>query len=237
MNLTWFSPTRVKVPKKLKVLENTTRSSKKVERFFKTQYAMDCHELPIELLVAVAVAADYVEGQPRKKRARNEKRDQQRAIEDIMRWSEPLFRRAFRIGRADFVALRESCKEHHRQRNKGMAELSSGSMVQLETKMFVTLRTLAGAAYIDLLWYGLPINHIPTYVKETVSIFNKCSLLDTIRLPRTEDEVDMIRAGWVRIAKRKFGVDLMDGHTLLAGDGQLALVLDEGRVEQTNSLK
>jgi DDE superfamily endonuclease len=184
----------------------------------------ECHGLPIELLVAVVVAADYAEGQPRKKRARNEKRDRQRAIDDIMRWSEPLFRRAFRIGRADFVALRESCKEHHRQRNKGMAELSSGSMVQLETKMFVTLRTLAGAAYIDLLWYGLPINHIPTYVKETVSIFNKCSLLDTIRLPRTEDEVNMIRAGWVRIAMRKFGVDLMDGHTLLAGDGLIVAI-------------
>jgi hypothetical protein len=61
--------------------------------------------------LAVVVAADYTEGQPRKKRAGNEKRDRQRAIDDIMRWSEPLFRRAFRIGRADFVALRESCKD------------------------------------------------------------------------------------------------------------------------------
>jgi hypothetical protein len=178
----------------------------------------DLHGLPIELLVAVVVAADYTEERPKKKRARNEKRDRQQAIDNIMTWSEALFKRAFRIGRTDFVALRESCKEHHRRRNKGMAELSSGSMVQLETKMFVTLRTLAGAAYIDLLWYGLPINHIPTYVNETVSIFNKCSLLDTIRLPRTHEEVDMIRAGWVRIAMRKFGVDLMGGHTLLAGD-------------------
>ena len=34
----------------------------------------------------------------------------------------------------------------------------------------------------------------------------------------------MIRAAWVRIAIKKFGVDLMDGHTLLAGDGLIVAI-------------
>ena len=65
----------------------------------------------------------------------------------------------------------------HVARNVRWAQLSSGSVVGIETKMVITLRTLAGAAYIDMIWYVVPINHVSTYVMDMVDNFNRCWIL------------------------------------------------------------
>ena len=46
---------------------------------------------------------------------------------------------------------------------------------------------------------------------DMVDIFNRCALLDTIRLP-TQDEVDVMRAGWSRIVHEKFGPLVFAAH-------------------------
>ena len=68
----------------------------------------------------------------------NQHRDRRTPLEFIASWSDPLFYKAFRMTRCDFISLRESIKEVHRPRRVAMAVRSSGSMVSAETKLVST---------------------------------------------------------------------------------------------------
>jgi hypothetical protein len=97
----------------------------------------------------------------------------------VQSWTNELFERQFRVCREDFAKIREEIKKVARPVNYKFAILSSGSIVALETKLLVTLRIFAGASYLDMIWYGIPVNHVEDYVLEITEYLNKCELLDT----------------------------------------------------------
>jgi len=155
----------------------------------------------------------------KKRRAPNNHYNRGAALEFVSKWSEKLFRRQFRLPRCEHDAILESLKEQIRPRNVAMAELSAGSTVGVQTKLLVTLRILAGAMALDMIWYGVPTNHVDTYVKEVLGAMQQCSLLKNIvSIARTETEVNTVRAGWVRRQLDSNGVDLLEG-TMYAVDG------------------
>ena len=151
------------------------------------------------------------------KRGRNIERDRLGPLHFVNTWTNALFYRQFRMPREDYYRLRENVKLVARPVNSKFAILSSGSVVPLETKLLVTLRILAGANYLDMVWYGVPENHVETYVMEIVGYFNKCSLLDTIHVPTTSEDLAKCAAEWEAIQMQKFNKILVHG-TVLAGE-------------------
>jgi hypothetical protein len=83
--------------------------------------------------------------------------------------------------------------------NAKFAKKSSGSIVPIETKLLVALRILAGASYLDMIWYGVPINHVDTYLFEMLPIMNKCPCLQSIRVPETAAEIKKCAREWTSI--------------------------------------
>jgi hypothetical protein len=164
----------------------------------------------------------------RKRRKGNERRDRLGPLSVVNSWSDAFFYRQYRVTRAEFVAMRLSIAEHVRPRNVAMANMSSGGIVPLDTKILVTLRILAGAKYLDMVWYGISVNHVPTYVMEIVDAMNKCSYLDNIKLPSTPEEVQRVMGEWESISMRKNGVVQMPG-TIGAVDGYQSVIRRPGR--------
>jgi hypothetical protein len=177
----------------------------------------------IETFLAIACPDDDGNYWWKKPRKGNEHRDRQKPLEFVATWSDALFYKAFRMTRNDFCDLRESIKEVHRPRDVKMAKLSSGSMVSAETKLIVTLRTLAGACAVDLIHWGVACNHVNTYVEEMLWCLNTCSLLQNINMPNTEVEVRHVQEEWEAISMRKFG-DIMLPGTLVAVDGLVVAI-------------
>lgn len=176
------------------------------------------------LAALVAVADAQQAAQERAPKRGNLHRDRDYAVKQIAMWPDALFERMFRICREDFVDLRQSLIDAgFRPRNESMAELSSGSSISLETRIFITLRIVAGAAYLDLVWYNVALNHTHEVMFEVLECMNKCSLLDNIKFPQTEAEVANCLAGWREVSMRKFGFDVGPGH-LASGDGYVIQV-------------
>ena len=141
-----------------------------------------------------------------RKRARNIVRDRQGPLAEVATWTDVYFKRQFRITRAEFAMLRESIAPLIRVRDDDMARRSSpGGAVPLETKMYVTLRMLAGAMYLDMVWYGISTEHVNEYMMEVVTAMNKCAYLDNIKLPTTEAEVRAVQEEWEELSKRRTG--------------------------------
>jgi len=43
---------------------------------------------------------------------------------------------------------------------------SSGSPISLELRLYITLRILSGASYLDMIWYGVEIRSVPALFLE-----------------------------------------------------------------------
>jgi hypothetical protein len=48
------------------------------------------------------------------------------------------------------------------------APCSSGSPITLELQLFITLRLLSGAMYLDMIWYGVSLSSIPSLFWQTI---------------------------------------------------------------------
>ena len=166
---------------------------------------------------------DEDEKSDKPRRQANEHRNRQHALNTIQKWSDAQFVMHFRLTREDFCEVRDALKEVVRPRKRAYAELSSGSQVSLETKLFVTLRILAGAKYQDLVWYGVPERHVWTYTFEIVHALNATPYLDNIKLPRTLDDIKAKQEEWAALSYAKFN-DLRLPGTLGAGDGFLVAI-------------
>jgi hypothetical protein len=75
---------------------------------------------------------------------------------------------------------------------------------------------LAGASYLDMIWYGVSVDHVSELFIATVKKIDK--VLDNIKLPVSNNDIKLIADGWRNIQVRKYGFDAMKG-TLFAGDG------------------
>jgi hypothetical protein len=59
------------------------------------------------------------------------------------------------------------------ERHYKYASWSSGSPITLDLRVFITLRLLGGASYLDMIWYGLRLCSIPALFWETTCDIDK----------------------------------------------------------------
>ena len=81
-----------------------------------------------------------------------------------------MFKRQFRLCREDFTdLLSKMINKYPGKSNNGLENLdysyemgrrSSGTCVPLEIKLYITLRILAGASYLDMICYGVAIESV-----------------------------------------------------------------------------
>jgi hypothetical protein len=166
---------------------------------------------------------------PRKRRA------SKRSLQDrlapwlfVEHWSDAMFSRQFRMPRSRFYEiLRRVIDKYPGNYDDGKKNYSyscqqgdnaHGHHILLQIKMCVTLRLLAGASYLDMIWYGVHVDYVD-------AMFEECLKLIDIALPNQEifdfnedTDFDEMAHEWSSIMiARKFH-DLMKG-TILAGDG------------------
>ena len=92
-----------------------------------------------------------------------------------------MFHRQFRLDREDFYHIRDLLDESYPICEK-MAELSSGSAITNELRLFVTMRMLAGASYLDMIWYEIDIDHVHELFVDTLYKLNQLNFLDILCL-------------------------------------------------------
>ena len=82
-----------------------------------------------------------------------------------------MFKRQFRLPRPDFFLLQHaifenmSKKGYDLKKHHALATNSSGSPITLELRLYVTLRILSGASYLDMIWYGVEIQSVSDLIK------------------------------------------------------------------------
>ena len=74
-----------------------------------------------------------------------------------------------------------------------MGRRSSGSCITTELRMYMALRILAGASYLDMIWYQVDIDHVHEYTWEVIVAINEVE--DNIQLPADEE-------GWKDLANQ-----------------------------------
>jgi len=144
-------------------------------------------------------------------------------LEFISTWSDDMFYRQFRMTREEFIELREALKPIIKARDIEMAKRSSGSAIPLEIKILITLRMLSGASYLELIHYGICIDHYEDYFFEVLEAMDKCQLLNNINMPKNETELAEVNEGWTSLQERKLG-DIPFKHIFAAGDGLVIAV-------------
>ena len=107
------------------------------------------------------------------------------ALQYVRTWDDDMFRRQFRICREDFGDLLLKIDPLIR-RNEAKARNSSGSAICPEMRLMITLRILAGAKYLDMIWYRVSVDHFQICVQDCLLAIN--SVLDNIKVPQTDAE-------------------------------------------------
>ena len=129
---------------------------------------------------------------PSKKRKRNICRDRLIIDQKIDLWSDALFKRQFRLNRECFMYLLIRIDERFpiTEKSKHFAMLSSGSFISNKLRLYITLRILAGASYLDMVWYEVNINHVNEIV---IDMSKKIDIvLDNINFPNCPEELKQI---------------------------------------------
>jgi hypothetical protein len=103
------------------------------------------------------ISANFLLG--RRLRAPNVHRDRHHALEFVRSWSDNEFQCQFRLRREVFATCL-GLLNVDLQRNEKMAKNSSGSSISPEMMFLITLRILAGASYLDMIWYRVSIKHV-----------------------------------------------------------------------------
>jgi len=147
-----------------------------------------------------------------------------------MSWTDEVFRKQFRMDKDQFLDVVDRCKRAYPGRYsngidnyklaqiRGDAGSKSGS-ITMELKVAITLRLLAGASYLDMVWYGVAINTVAPVFKFTVLLMDiALPNLEFFNMPETEAQCEQTAKEWSDIMRAKRHADLMPG-TLLAGDG------------------
>ena len=108
----------------------------------------------------------------------NVHRDRTHALEFIRSWDDDMFHRQTRLERADFIPLLQSIAPLI-SKNEHMARVSSGSAINPELLLVMTLRLLAGAQYLDMIWYQISIDHIWDYVNPVLVAIHRTIQMST----------------------------------------------------------
>ncbi len=158
------------------------------------------------------------------KSKKRKKIDRQSALDFIDSWDDIMFKRQFRVVRADFAEMLEKMKLGYPgplpngidnyNVSIDMGNRSFGQHIPLELKLCISLRLLAGASYLDMVWYRVSIAAVHVMFEFCVDLLY---LVDNnISLPLDEAGYKEMADGWSRKSIKKWGVDLMQ-QTILAG--------------------
>ena len=129
------------------------------------------------------------------------------ALQYVRSWDNDMFRRQFRLCREDFGNLLMKISPMI-ERNARLARNSSGTPICPELRLMITLRILAGAKYLDMIWYRVSVDHVHEYVRDCLLAIN--SAVDNIKIPCTDAE-------W-RNESEKFRTVLTDKHGSIGDD-------------------
>lgn len=176
-----------------------------------------------------------IEGESKKRRAKAI-RNREESWSFITSWDDNLFRRQFRLSREDFFLLCEKCKSVYPGKStcgmtnyqfaltKGRNSTPCSGPITMEIKLAITLRILAGASYLDLIWYGVQLDSVHPIFLFTLKLLDEVlPNKEIFNFDPTDDEafgnqINQIASEWSSIMVRKKGFDLFKG-TILAGDG------------------
>jgi len=157
------------------------------------------------------------------KRKRNNHRDHKTVIEFIHLWSNSIFQQQFRLSREDFYTVQQAMmnyKTSHcgydEENHFKFATLSSGSPVTLELRLFITLRILSGASYLDMIWYAVDVNTVPSIFWATICDID--GALDNINFPSDADGMAQLVGNWAKKRENNHGFATNIG-TVLSVDG------------------
>jgi len=142
-------------------------------------------------------------------RSPNLHRNRLHVLECMRSWPDDMFQRQFRLERVDFFWLL-SVIAPALEKNEEMARRSSGSAVNPEMKLAMTLRLLAGATYLEFVWYEVRVDHIWYYVKPVLVAIHQ--LVNNVKLPYTPSELDAVISDWHEAMDKKYpGHDIFPG--------------------------
>ena len=156
----------------------------------------------VAAITVAAWAQDFIQPSVPHLRRPNAHRDRPGALEFIRSWDDTMFQRQMRVERGDFGDILEAIAPLI-EKNEEMARRSSGSAISPEILLAMTLRLLAGANYLDLIWYQVSVDHVWEYVTPVlVAIHNT---INNVTLPSTEAELDTAMGEWKTVSALKYG--------------------------------
>ncbi len=154
-------------------------------------------------------------------RQANEQRDRSSVIQFIRGWDDVMFKRQFRLCREDFYQLEQAvldhklCQGYNLERHYKYASWSSRSPITLELRLFITLRLLSGASYLDMIWYGVSLRSIPALFWATICDIDEA--VDNVNFPMETLGIMQVADNWARRRKERHGFTTNMG-TVLAVD-------------------
>jgi hypothetical protein len=141
----------------------------------------------------------------KKKRKPNEHRDRQYPIQFICTWSDEMFVRQFRVDRVVHAQLVQSLERVY-PINEAMAIRSSGSCIPHFLRLCITLRILAGASYLDIIWYGVDVDNYGVHNLFKDTIMKLDSVIDNINFPISDDAaLSQLASDWETVMVKKYG--------------------------------
>ena len=184
----------------------------------------------IATLIALDVLNEYDfdrENGAKRKRG-NEHRDRERVVNFIDSWTDEMFRRQFRLKRETFNELLQKIETQFpiSEKSQRMAINSSGSFISNKLRLCVCLRMLAGASYLDMIWYGVNVDHVTEYFLDMVKKID--IVIDNIKLPETKAEIELTAKAWADIQNKKhhgFNPMLLFGFSKLFDHSNISLCI------------
>ena len=172
--------------------------------------------LAVLTVVTTAIMASFIPIEP--PRIGNSRNDRSHAIQYVRSWDDDMFHRQFRLCREDFGFLLRLISPLI-QRNERKAVASSGSSICPELRLMITLQILAGAEYLDMIWYRVNVDYVSDIVLDCAHAIN--STLKNINIPATEAEWIFETEQYRSVLRKKHGSigDEILGGICAAGDG------------------
>ena len=193
--------------------EDEERKKKREQKIRTTNHAVTATFIPIVAMHIMMTFGSLVESNSR--RLGNCHGDRRGAMEFVHSWSDSIFERMFRLAREDFFDVLAKIAPKI-EKNEEMARRSSGSGISPEMRLLITLRMLAGASYLDMIWYRVSIDHVHEMAWEVIQAIN--SEIDNIQWPKTLEDYNRVAREWQLKQIVRWGKDLTPG-TIVAGDG------------------
>lgn len=178
------------------------------------------HPKKLSMLNNILVFQEMMDMLGEEKRKPKVVRNRHESWNFVLSWDDSLFQRQFRTSKEDFFVLCEKCKSVYPGNSRygftnyqtallqGARSTPKSGPITMEIKLAITLRILAGASYLDLIWYGVQVDSVHPIFLFTLN------LLDQV-LPNSEifnfdpaqegfgEEMDKMASGWSSIMTRK----------------------------------